>query len=461
MGANILRRSTFEAESEARLMLDQIVRALREQDGVHDWLVRHVQKKSTQHYVIGPRPENRRKVTSERAMVTIMNDHHPAQESHGLERGEAEIALLPTDLERLQQRLGQAVYMASLTDNPLYGLPDRSEYPAVDLVDPQMRDRPREVAARMIRELTERLATEEDVRLSSAEVFIEESSIAMENSRGARGRRVQTELLLDVVLLASHSGEEMESHAAFTRRRVADPNVPALVRRHAQYARDALVAGTPRTGSFPVIVTDDALAELLMSSGYSPLVLCSAAQLKYERISSWEVGQSILAQDQTGDPFTVHSNALLPFGTRSGSFDAEGLPGQRVLIIDNGLLSRFWAPQRYAEYLGIPATGTFGNMEIAAGSVPLGSLFDGKGPLYHIVAFSAMEPDPHTGDFVGEIRLGYEISEGRKHPVRGGSISGNLFEVLAAARLSQETVFLGDYLGPRAMRFAQVTVAGR
>ena len=52
----------------------------------------------------------------------------------------------------------------------------------------------------MIRELTERLATEEDVRLSSAEVFIEESSIAMENSRGARGRRVQTELLLDVVL---------------------------------------------------------------------------------------------------------------------------------------------------------------------------------------------------------------------------------------------------------------------
>jgi PmbA protein len=150
----------------------------------------------------------------------------------------------------------------------------------------------------------------------------------------------------------------------------------------------------------------------------------------------------------------------LPFATRSATFDDEGLPGQRTLIVERGVLSRFWATERYAEYLQIPATGRFGNMEIAAGSSAFDSLFDGEGPLYHIVAFSAMSPDPITGDFVGEIRLGYEIRNGQSLPIKGGSISGNLFDVLAAAQLSQDVVFLGDYLGPRGMRFDKVTVAG-
>jgi PmbA protein len=136
------------------------------------------------------------------------------------------------------------------------------------------------------------------------------------------------------------------------------------------------------------------------------------------------------------------------------------VPAQRVEIINRGILSRFWATQRHAEYLDIAATGAFGNMEIAPGSTPFEGLFRGEGPTYHIVAFSAMDPDPLTGNFVGEIRLGYEIEKGQRSPIRGGSISGNLFEVLAKATLSSETMFMGDYLGPRGMRFAQITVAG-
>jgi len=52
------------------------------------------------------------------------------------------------------------------------------------------------------------------------------------------------------------------------------------------------------------------------------------------------------------------------------------------------------------------------------------------------------------------------LHNGQARPIRGGSIGGNLFDVLAAARWSRETAFLGDYAGPRAVRFPQVTVAG-
>jgi PmbA protein len=297
------------------------------------------------------------------------------------------------------------------------------------------------------------------VRLSSAEVFVEESQVAIENSRGVRGSQVQTELLLDFVLLAHGRDDEMESHIAYRRRRAADLDVPALARRRAGYARDAILAGTPKTGSFPVVVSNEALVELLMSDGYSPLLLRSSAQIKFQKLTPWEAGESIFPQPGSGDAFHMYSNALLPFGTRSSEFDGDGLPGQRIAIVQDGVLARFWATNRYAQYLQIPATGDFGNMEIEPGSVPLAQLLAG-GPLYHIVAFSAMGADPITGDFVGEIRLGYEINEGKERPIRGGSISGNLLAALAQAKFSEETSFMGDYLGPRAMRFPEVTVAG-
>jgi predicted Zn-dependent protease len=440
-------------------MLDKIIQALRGQNGADDWLVQHILKTSTQLYVIGHRPESARQVMSEYVVVTVMNDH-PARGGGGRMRGEAEVTVLPTDLAYLKEKLAQAVFMASLTDNPFYDLPGPAELPAVDVADPEMHQGARQVAERTVQQLLEALRQEADVRLSSAEVFVEERRMTLQNSRGLSAEQTETNMLLDYVLLASGRGDEMESHIAVERRRATDLDVVALTQRQAKYARDALIAAPPKTGTFPVVVSDDALAELVMSGGDSPFVFRSSAQVKYQQMTPWEIGKSIFPQPPSGDPFTLYSNAVLPFGTHSSCFDSDGLPGQRCSIVDHGVLERFWARHRYAQYLQVPATGNFANMEIAAGSHPFVSLLQGDGPLYHIVAFSAMSPDPITGDFVGEIRLGYELQGGQARPIKGGSISGNLFTALSTAQLSQETVFLGDYLGPRSMRFPNITVAG-
>jgi predicted Zn-dependent protease len=440
-------------------MLDNIIQALRGQNGADDWLVQHIVKTSTQLYVIGHRPESARQVVSEYAVVTVMNDH-PARGGSSQMRGEADVTVLPTDLPHLSDKLGQVVFMASLADNPPYDLPSAVEYPAVEVADPEMRHAARDVAEHAVQQLFQALDQEQAVRLSSAEVFVEERHVTLENSRGLSASQVETNMLLDFVLLASGGDDEMESHMAVERRRATDMDVMALAKRQAQYARDALIAVPPRTGTFPVVVSDDALAELVMSGGDSPLVFRSSAQVKYQQMTPWEIGKSIFPQQPSGDPLTIYSNAVLPFGTHSSRFDSDGLPGQRENIIDHGVLERFWARHRYAQYLQVPATGDFANMEIAAGSHPFVDLMQSDAPLYHIVAFSAMSPDPITGDFVGEIRLGYELQGGQTRPIKGGSIGGNLFATLSAAQLSQETVFLGDYLGPRGMRFPSITVAG-
>jgi predicted Zn-dependent protease len=78
----------------------------------------------------------------------------------------------------------------------------------------------------------------------------------------------------------------------------------------------------------------------------------------------------------------------------------------------------------------------------------------------YVRSFSWLTPDFARGNFSSEVRVGYLHENGRRTPVKGGSVSGNVFKALGAARHARETVFRGDYLGPVAVRFEGLTVTG-
>jgi len=65
-----------------------------------------------------------------------------------------------------------------------------------------------------------------------------------------------------------------------------------------------------------------------------------------------------------------------------------------------------------------------------------------------------------SGNFGMEVRLGYEVGPGGERPITGGSLTGNLFEALAAARMARETRQLASYAGPVAIRFEVLQVSG-
>jgi predicted Zn-dependent protease len=443
-------------------MLERVIEMLEGQPGVNDWLVRDVTSRSTQYYLAGERPENERAAEVQLFEVEVYNDH-PAAQGGEPSRGSASLTLVPGEVPQAAERIREAVFMAGLTDNPPYGLPGPAVYPGVLTADRRLRAEPAHVAEELGQQIVAAVADEPGTSLASAEVFVDERTVALRNSRGIRAEQGGTSLLVDLVLLAKDpgTGREMEAHIEVRRRALETLDLPALVRQQAQYARDALRAGDPDTGPFPVLVSGDALRDLLGGAFMSPIAFRSCAQFKYQGLSPWEVGQSIFGDTEpTGDPLTVYANAILPWGVRSAAFDQEGLPGRRLLVVENGLLRCFWATQRYAEYLKVPPTGQFGNLEVLPGSMAVADMWRDDSPLYHIVAFSAMAPDPVTGNFVGEIRLGYERRGHEFYPVKGGSLSGNLFGDLARARLSQETVFLGNYQGPQAIFFPSLTVSG-
>jgi predicted Zn-dependent protease len=439
------------------MTLDQIVRALARRRKVADWSVQTVEQRGSQRFLVGAETEARRSVRSITYPVTIFHDH---VDQHGVpSRGSSSLSILP-DGSNLVVALDEAMLMAAAVNNRPYGLPGPAAYPDVPLVDPGILERPDELAAELAAELRDAVFREAGVELSSGEIFLESREVELRNSRGVHGRSVETSVLLEFVLLAGRGAGQMEAHTVLERRRLADIDLPELVERTARHARDMLRTTMPRTLRGPVLLRDRALADLLGNEeANGVLSFHTSAAAKYRDLSRLEVGLPVSGElPIEGDRLCYHGSSVLPYGTYSAPFDGEGLPGADLRVIDDGVLVRRWASQRYADYMNIPATGAFGNAIIPPGAHALDDLRDACA--LQIVAFSWMNPDPVTGDFVAEIRLGYERHGAEWQPIRGGSLSGNIFAALANIRLSRETGFFGHYQGPAAALFGDLTVSG-
>src|SRR5207244_5638184 len=143
--------------------------------------------------------------------------------------------------------------------------------------------------------------------------------------------------------------------------------------------------------------------------------------------SRFEIGAPVYGeQPLAGEPLTLRANARRPFGMSSYRFDSDGLPAQDLLVVEAGILRARPATQRYAQYLGVPATGRPGVAQIPAGSTATAGLLDGDQPLLHVLDFSASNVEAVSGDFGMEIRVGYEVEPDGARPVSGGSLTGNL-----------------------------------
>ena len=444
-------------------MDQRVVDAVSSHAEIDDWTIRFQHGRGAQVYLAGTALENVRQVGRDAYEIELFNDHEVDGQPM---RGSAVIPLGRKDLDRLPAILDDGVSMARLVNNPPWTLPDPTDHPAVELADRRLVDaadavREARRAAEEIRDLV--AAAGSGVRLSAAELFLTAVDEELLNSRGLEATSTSTRVLSELNLLADGE-EEAEFFRQDEVRRLDDLHLPDMVREAAGHARDATRARQARTRLGPVVLTDIAADQMFASSvlGMSGTYLSqTSAGAAYARLSRFEIGEPVfLGRSHSGDPFTLRSNARRPFSVLAYRFDPDGLPAQDVLLIEDGVLRARTATQRYAQYLGLPATGQPGLAEIEPGPTPLADLLHGEPSVYHVVAFSAPNVDAVTGNFGMEIRLGYEIGPDGTRPIKGGSVSGNLFEAMADARFSAETAQFASFAGPRAIRFESMQVAG-
>ncbi len=299
-----------------------------------------------------------------------------------------------------------------------------------------------------------------DVRMTAAELYAAEETTRLRNSRGIDASQVATMLNAEWVLIARRGEQEVETFIELSRRRLADLDIESEANRRAQYAVDLLSAGAAPDHTGAVVLRGAALAEFMAAGMFQTL---GSAEGKFGQASTWELGQPVLKAaaegdlQKTRDPLNLWANRQLPYGVETSRFDDDGVPGQRIPLIQADRLSQWSASQRYADYLGVPATGAFGNVEVAPGRTPAAELL--AAPHVEVIAFSWFDPDPITGDFTSEIRLGYAVADGRRTPFKGGSLVGNVLDALANVRWSAETGFHGNYQGPEVARFGKLVVA--
>ncbi|NLE76364.1 MAG: hypothetical protein GX605_06390 [Chloroflexi bacterium] len=422
---------------------------------INDWAVRSRRRRSHELYLVRERTESRRQVETERAEVEI---HRDLQSPEGEpRRGASSFTLLADDsASAAQAKLEQALFAAKLALNPPYQLPEPTPYPAVETLDRGLVEQPQAALDQLASETLQTLAGEPGASLSSAEFFTHWQATRLTNSRGVEAQREGSHLFLEMVILAADGSEESEFFASLERRALQDLDLPAEVAAYAQRAGDSLRGSAPPTRRGPVAVSGAALIELLRF-----LESASSGAMKYQQLTRWEVGQSIYGgREVLGEPLTLWADRTLPRGVGAAAFDDDGVPGQRVPLVVGGVVQRFWSDYRYAQYLGLPASGSFGNLCVAPGAVSAAQLL-ADGPLFHIVSFAAMDPDPITGEFVGEIRLGYDVGGGKARPFKGGALSGEVSAALANVRFSRDLLFAGDYHGPRVALFGDLALGGQ
>jgi TldD protein len=190
--------------------------------------------------------------------------------------------------------------------------------------------------------------------------------------------------------------------------------------------------------------------------GMMPVVLSSEAggTMVHEAIGHGleadlaQAGMSVyagkLGQQVASKLITVIDDATIPHARGSFAFDDEGIPGQKTVLVENGILTGYLHDRISALKAGAASTGNgrresyqakpivrMSNTLIAPGtSIPADIIRSVPNGLF-VRKMGGGQVNTVTGDFVFEVSEGYMIENGVVgEPVRGATLTGNGPEIL-------------------------------
>lgn len=324
----------------------------------------------------------------------------------------------------------------------------------VESCDPEVIAHPRETLHETMAQIWAGLTLTPRVKLSHCEMYIRDRTVQLTTSTGFEGSFQESFFTLYLVALGVNAHNTIDVKVERFRRSPKDLDWNQLTADTARNAIDSLPAKLPTSGAKVVVLCDDVLDSL-----FDPFIAHANGKLHYQGMSRFSPSTSII-QPCHGDHLTLTSDGLMPRGNETRAFDEDGVPAQKLTVVEQGTFQRPVCSQEYAHFLGLPATGPFTNKVVAVGNHTRAELLASAPEVLQVVSFSSFIPDPYTGSFVGEIRLGYEWRGSEARPVKGGAVSGNLFEAFQQVYFGSNQVFRGDYLGPDTVRLENLTVAG-
>ena len=231
----------------------------------------------------------------------------------------------------------------------------------------------------------------------------------------------------------------------------------------AQDALSKLGAGRLRSGTYPVVIRNNAMADLL--STFSGVFSADNAQKGMSLLSGRE-GQRI-----AGDAVTLVDDPLMPWGLGSCPFDREGAATRKKNVVEGGMLNTLLHNRKTAAKAGIKTTGNAAgagrvapsNLYLAPGEKSLDMLLAqmGSGLLLTEVSGLHAGANPISGDF-SLLARGFEISEGKAvRAVEQFTVAGNFYRLLEdVTAVGSDLLFEGSPIGSPSAAVRMLSIAG-
>ncbi len=423
-------------------MIDVILNILAEQ-GISVFLINECTETSEELFFIRRSLDMKRAKDITKYTVTLYRDFPAPKDDSSALRGFASCTLQKSmSHQEISAVLSNTYESAAYAKNPYFPLPEPVSAPPEPADKTKRLKKP--VTMEQCVQALYSVDTEDTTFINSAELFITTMEHHIINSSGIDVSFTQT-VYSGEFIVQSKEKEDVEIyqdyHFSDSDSCGDETNIPEQLARLA-----ASVLQTAKDRSVAIPFPNHAAPSAIILEGYCVSELfrfflerCDASMI-YPHYSDYTVGTILPFKSDT---LTVTLKASAPY-------TPEGIKLQDTVLIQNNRISAITGDSRFSYYLGIQPLGTFSDFRITCGSKSEEEFQ--KDSFLRIVNFSDFQMDSLSGQFGGEFRLAYySDSQYQNIPVTGGSVSGNILDILDTLILSKEHMELNGYQGPKSI----------
>jgi PmbA protein len=375
--------------------------------------------------------------------------------------------------DAIEQLVSGAVQLAQITsEDPDAGLPEADQYGQIttelDLYHEDVYALPTEERIRYARR-AERAALDYDIRIRNSEGGTFDAATGhkvLANSHGFVGEYSRSYCSVSAVPVAQDENGNMQRDywysVARTLKKLQAPEEVGRIAAERTVRR--LGARKVKTARVP-IVFDPQTARSLLDTIFDAVT--GDAIYRHSSFLTDKLGEAI-----AGENITVVDDGTMVGGFGSSPFDGEGVPTQRTVVIERGVLKSYLLNTYAARKLGLKSTGNAARGLAGTPGIGAGNFFLEKGDKspqqivkgiksgLYVTEFLGFGVNLVTGDYSrGASGLWIENGE-LAYPVEEITVAGNLKEMLRnITEIGDDLEFRGSIAAPT-LRLDGMTVAG-
>jgi PmbA protein len=423
---------------------NEIIDILRN-SGAYAWRITDTVTKGWEFYFIRHSLDQNRAKDIENIQITVF-----VKSEDGKSVGSASADMGPDETkEYVELTVKDLIFQAGLVKDAFYELKAPGDVTVNDNADIDLN----KISADFI-DTMKNLKEDDETYMNSYEIFVSSITRRIVTSTGIDVTEKYPVSLLETVVNAKNNEHEIEFYKLYDSGTCLKDEVSSDIAATMRHGKQRLVAEkTPNLGKMDVAFTSEDAVRLyeLFKDGLDNAYL-------FMKYSPFKKGEEI-AKDVKGDKITLKALKNLPGSSMNRETDEEGTPIRDLVLMKDNVPQAYHGGTKFSYYMGEKDSFIVSNYEVEGGTSKAADLL--KGPVLECVFFSDFQVDTLSGDIFGEIRLAYlHEADGTVRPVTGGSISGNLKELLSDMKMSVERARYDNALIPACTRIANVTVTG-